>query len=138
MRDRRNERHLSQHQLARTVEALGLKMDDLAILRIEKNIDDPDGGRRVRLGEAAIIARALGTTLEDMLRPDPQSGADLLAVAEYELEKAQEFEAKAAADVAGWKSRIEKAHELIEWERGRKLWTGEQHKRRKESDDGVG
>ncbi len=77
LRELRAERGLSQAVLAERLSGLGLKIDPLAILRIEKNADDPDGGRRIRLGEAALIARALGVRLEEMLRSTAPPAEDL-------------------------------------------------------------
>lgn len=69
MRELRDELGISQAALAERVTKLGLKMDDLTILRIEKNADDAATGRRVRIGEAVIIAQALEVDLDSMLRP---------------------------------------------------------------------
>lgn len=68
LRELRDQLDLSQARLAEKISAMGLKIDDLAILRIEKNADAPGRGRRVRLGEAAVIARALGVRLDEMIR----------------------------------------------------------------------
>jgi len=62
MRELREERGLSQVRLAEELGRVGLKLDDMAILRMEK------GARRIRLGEAATIARVLGVRLDEMLR----------------------------------------------------------------------
>jgi transcriptional regulator with XRE-family HTH domain len=64
----REERGYSQARLSQELAHAGLKLDALAILRIEKNADGGEGARRIRLSEAAIIARALGVRLDEMLR----------------------------------------------------------------------
>jgi len=68
LRELREERGLSQARLSAELARAGLKLDDLAILRIEKAADGPEGARRTRLGEAAVIAKVLGVRLNDMIR----------------------------------------------------------------------
>jgi transcriptional regulator with XRE-family HTH domain len=71
LRELRSELGLSQAALAEKLTAAGVKIDDLAILRIEKWDDqNSPNARRVRLGEAVAIAKALESDLHDMLRPD--------------------------------------------------------------------
>ncbi|MET7989836.1 hypothetical protein ABZU76_02895 [Amycolatopsis sp. NPDC005232] len=79
LRELRAERGLSQAALAEKVTSLGTKMDDLAILRIEKNAEDVDRARRIRLGEAVIISKALSVRLEEMLRATHKSDNHLQA-----------------------------------------------------------
>jgi transcriptional regulator with XRE-family HTH domain len=84
LRELRTAQGLSQAALAEKMTALGHKINDLAILRIEKNLEDPLKARRVNLNEATAIASALGVGLLEMLRPEPPI-ADQVAAAEKEL-----------------------------------------------------
>lgn len=49
--------------------AESLSIDDMAVLRIEKNAGREEGARRVRLDEAVEIADVLGLPLASMLPP---------------------------------------------------------------------
>lgn len=68
MRELRQERGLSQAKLAQKLRRAGVNLDPSAITRIEKNADTTEGARSIFLGEAAVIARALGVRLPEMLR----------------------------------------------------------------------
>lgn len=110
LRELRAERDLSQAALAKQLQEHGLQLDDLAILRIEKNEEDPLKGRRVRLGEATVIAQALGVRLDEMLQETKSP----------ELRRAM-IEAELAHARASWRSAIDQeqsAHERrLEWHR---------------------
>ncbi|GAA5119059.1 hypothetical protein [Haloechinothrix salitolerans] len=101
LRDLREKQGVSQARLAEKVSGFGFKIDDLAILRMEKNADSPGSGRRIRLGEAALIAKALEHRLGDMLR-DPADPEDQLADAERELEAAR-------AELRSYQAQIDRA-----------------------------
>lgn len=70
MREFRRMRGLSQADMAEQMLTLcGIKLDDSAITRMEKNADGGAGARVLRLGEALAIADVLGVDITEMLRP---------------------------------------------------------------------
>ena len=58
IRELRKERHMTQDDLAREINLMGMEMTKLIISRIEKN------QRHVCDGELKILAKALGVTME--------------------------------------------------------------------------
>lgn len=76
LREWRNERGMSQEELARQMAELGFPFHQGTIYKIET------GARRVRLDEATVLAKVLGLDL-DMLtaEPDKQRTARLLSMA---------------------------------------------------------
>lgn len=70
MRELRKMRGLSQAEMADQMFTMcGIKLDDSAITRMEKNADGGTGARVLRLGEALAIADVLGVNITEMLRP---------------------------------------------------------------------
>jgi transcriptional regulator with XRE-family HTH domain len=157
LRELRQEHGWSQAALAERLSRAGLKLDDLAILRIEKHADGPEGARRVRLGEATVIAKTLGVRLEEMLRDtrgtdtrleqaraiQAAAHAEFVAVTDTFDQVQKRYEAAEAAF-----TRAQQVVEELEAEQKQTaqavraaghaatLWAGDQHKRRKETDDG--
>lgn len=67
MRKLRKQLGWSQNDLARNVyRGHGVRLDSAAITRLEKHADEAPGARVIRLGEAAVIASVLGSSLIDM------------------------------------------------------------------------
>lgn len=82
VRELRGQQRLSQAQLADKLQReFMLTIDPTAITRIERET------RSVRLGEAALIASALGVELADLL--DPRALSDQLATAEIRVDSAE-------------------------------------------------
>jgi len=69
MRELRRRKAWSQAELAeRLFTEHGIKLDDSAITRIEKNAEGASGARILRLGEAFGIADTLGVEIHELLR----------------------------------------------------------------------
>ncbi|MFX4294079.1 helix-turn-helix transcriptional regulator [Streptomyces bohaiensis] len=105
LRDRRIEDGLTQAELADRVAALGGQLYQQTIAKIET------GARSIKLGEADVLARALGTTVGDLLQgalPAELEGAsegdqgEALARLEEEAEEARR-------KAEGWAERVERA-----------------------------
>lgn len=110
MKEARNAQGLSQAALAKKLNEIGLMIGDLAILRIEKKVDQTavsrveQATRTVRLSEAVAIAYVLGIDLSDLTRSSSlplqeqiaraeKTYADAetnIGVAHVELERARE------------------------------------------------
>jgi len=105
LRDERERRGLSQAKLAERLSGLGLKIDDLAILRMEKNAAAPGKGRRIRLGEAQVIAKALGTRLAELLVETQGLEEQLAHLKAQEMEvRSRGMDFRAAADRDAWEA----------------------------------
>lgn len=89
MRELRQARGLSQAKLAAQMRRLGLTLDPSAVTRIEKNADTDEGARAIYLGEAVVVARALGVRLDEMIR-EVKTPYDKLLQARQRLVRAQE------------------------------------------------
>jgi transcriptional regulator with XRE-family HTH domain len=123
MRELRTELGLSQAALAQKLSEAGVKIDDLAILRMEKKgMGEGKEPRRIRLGDAAAIANALGSNIHDMLRPERNidellgNARELYRMAQARADDAARSAVEAQREIArleARKARQERHRDLI-------------------------
>jgi transcriptional regulator with XRE-family HTH domain len=120
---------LSQEQLAKRLEALGVQMPQSSISKIEVPVEAGKGKRRdITVDEALALAKALGVTFSDLILP-------LNAIADLHLHRLladgsrlwqvrqgaqQDYDyavgqlAEAAAERPGWRQRVEDELQRLE------------------------
>ncbi|PKV95898.1 hypothetical protein ATK30_6831 [Amycolatopsis echigonensis] len=116
VREVREERGISQTALARSLRDYGINIDGTAITRIEKAASRESGSRAIRLGEAAAISDALGSSLEDMMRPQPELTEQI-----KEARKHLEFISRELATLTARRADVQ--HHLNQLEEQAKLRT---------------